>query len=460
MVPFFYLKSHLLFYLCDLIYCKMFRLLFAFSISILIFSCKSENKDYAKTANNPEIYHQSFKALTDVIVHDIFSPPVASRIYTYASVAGYEGGRRLQSEYPSLAGKISHLSTIPEPEANQEYCWEMVSTLSMLKVGKHLIFSEDSIQKQIQKVQEFYKNTGMPKAILERSSSYSDTLAKHIIAWSGKDNYKQTRSFPKYSLQKNPATWQPTPPGYMDGIEPSWNKIRPMLMDSAAQFKPLPPTPFDIANKNSTFYKEVMEVYETVKNADQEQTAIANFWDCNPYKLNVTGHVMHATKKISPGGHWINIVQVAALKSKADFAKSIKAYSHVSLALHEAFISCWDEKFRSVLVRPETVINEFIDPEWVPMLQTPPFPEYTSGHSVASSAASMILTDIFGDNFAFDDNTEVEFGLPVRSFKSFYQAADEASMSRLYGGIHYRPAIENGVVQGKAIGKFVLEKLK
>jgi PAP2 superfamily len=203
-----------------------------------------------------------------------------------------------------------------------------------------------------------------------------------------------------------------------------------------------------------------METYLAVKNADKEQTDIANFWDCNPYKLNVTGHVMHATKKITPGGHWINIIGVAGKKSNAGFLQAVHSYAMVSIGLFDAFISCWDEKYRSVLVRPETVINENIDAEWAPMLQTPPFPEYTSGHSVASSAASVILTSIFGDDFAFDDDTEVEFGLPVRSFKSFYQAADEASISRLYGGIHYRPAIENGVKQGKAIGELVVNQIK
>jgi len=131
-----------------------------------------------------------------------------------------------------------------------------------------------------------------------------------------------------------------------------------------------------------------------------------------------------------------------------------------SIALFDAFISCWDEKYRSNLIRPETIINEHIDPAWVPLLQTPPFPEYTSGHSVISSASAVALTDLFGDQFAFVDSTEVEYGLPARSFGSFYEAADEAAISRLYGGIHYRPAIDNGVKQGKRFGAYLLVKVK
>ncbi|HDZ15523.1 MAG TPA: phosphatase PAP2 family protein, partial [Pricia sp.] len=128
--------------------------------------------------------------------------------------------------------------------------------------------------------------------------------------------------------------------------------------------------------------------------------------------------------------------------------------------LADAYISCWDEKYRSVVIRPETYINQHIDPDWLPVLQTPPFPEYTSGHSVISSAAAMLLTELFGNKFTFDDSTETEFGLPVRHFDSFREAAEEAAISRFYGGIHYMPAIVNGQDEGFAIGEFFAARLK
>lgn len=438
----------------------MLRSFCIFVSLLLLISCKKEYRiDEAKIAD-PSIFHQSVKALSDVILHDIFSPPVASRIYAYACVGAYESARSMDSTYRSFSGQIEHLPKLPEPIPGQKYCFPMVSTITFLTIGKNLIFSEDTLQKQIDVVLAYYKSCGIPDEVFERSVSFANEMANAIMSWSNNDNYKQSRSFPKYSLQKDVATWKPTPPAYMDAIEPSWNKIRPFVMDSASQFKPLPPTPFDIENKNSPFYKEVMETYMAVKNASEEEKEIANFWDCNPYKLNVTGHIMHATKKITPGGHWIGIIGLACRKNKVDFLTSVQSYALVSLGLADAFISCWDEKYRSVLVRPETVINEYIDANWVPLLQTPPFPEYTSGHSVASSASAIILTSIFGDNFAYQDSTEVEFGLPVRSFSSFQQAADEASISRLYGGIHYKPAIVNGVKQGKMIGQLVLDKIK
>jgi hypothetical protein len=129
------------------------------------------------------------------------------------------------------------------------------------------------------------------------------------------------------------------------------------------------------------------------------------------------------------------------------------------MAIADAFISCWDEKYRSNLIRPETLINEHIDENWKPVLQTPPFPEYTSGHSVVSGAASTILTDVFGENFTFKDDTELPYGLPIRTFSSFREAADEAAISRMYGGIHYRAAVEIGVKQGRDLGSFVVDNL-
>ena len=215
-----------------------------------------------------------------------------------------------------------------------------------------------------------------------------------------------------------------------------------------------------IRDRNSPFYQEVLEVYKALEAEKEQRVAIAEFWDCNPYVSHHQGHVMFATKKITPGGHWINIAALAAKTSNADFMKTLETYTLTSVALADAFISCWDEKYRSNLIRPETVINEHIDEEWAPLLQTPPFPEYTSGHSVISRAAAVALTSIYGDNFSFRDNTEEEYGLPVRSFTSFYEAADEAAISRLYGGIHYPPACFNGVAQGEKVGNFVVSSLK
>ncbi|MEJ7645454.1 MAG: vanadium-dependent haloperoxidase [Chryseolinea sp.] len=426
---------------------------------LLLTACSTEQGDWKTKAHNPEFLHRSVKAITNIIVHDILSPPVASRIYTYISVAGYEAARQHDKKFVSLAGQMNELEAFPQPTANAEYCFTLASVQATLKVGRALIFSEDKLDAFYKKVMDELKDTGIPDDVFERSLDYGTQIADHVIAWSGKDNYKQSRSFAKYSILDDPATWKPTPPAYMDAVEPHWNKIRPFAIDSAAQFRPKPGTPFSLA-KDSQFYKDAQEVYDMGTSLTEEQREIASFWDCNPFVLNVKGHVMFATKKISPGGHWMNITHVACAAKKADIAQSAEAYVRVAISLVDGFISCWDEKYRSRLIRPETYINQHVDENWVPLLQTPPFPEYTSGHSVISGAASVALTKIFGDNFAYVDSTEIEFGLTVRNFKSFNHAADEAAISRFYGGIHYRPACENGLLQGRSVGEFIATKLK
>jgi hypothetical protein len=427
-------------------------------LCLLLASCSS-NDEWRAKVQNADYLHRSVKQVTDVIVHDIFSPPVASRIYTYVSVAAYEAARHQDSSSVSFAGQLHGLQPVPQPERGKEYCYPLASVQAALKVGRALVFSEDKMDVFYNSIIHDFKEHGIPDDVYERSIAYGTQVADHIIVWSQKDNYKQSRSFPKYSISEDPATWKPTPPAYMDAVEPHWNKIRTFALDSAGQFKPAAPTKFS-TEKESPFYKEAFEVYSAGVKMTDEQRQIASFWDCNPFVMNVKGHVMFATKKISPGGHWMNITYVACKKTNADIVKSSEAYARVAIGLVDGFISCWDEKYRSRLIRPETYINQYIDENWTPLLQTPPFPEYTSGHSVVSGASAVTLTKLFGDNFAFTDSTEMEFGLSVRSFKSFIHASEEAAVSRLYGGIHYRPAIDNGMIEGRAVGNFINERIR
>ncbi|MEP6738135.1 MAG: vanadium-dependent haloperoxidase [Chryseolinea sp.] len=426
-------------------------------ICLLLGSCSTDHGDWKIKAKDPKFLHRSVKLITDIIVHDIFSPPVASRIYVYSSVAGYEAAIQQDSRFVTLAGQLKGLEALPQPEPNQEYCYNLAAVEAMLKVGRGLIFSEDKLDTFYKKVMQEFKDTGIPDDVFERSISYGTQVAEHIMAWSSKDNYKQSRSFPKYSIIDDPSTWKPTPPAYMDAVEPHWNKIRPFAIDSASQFTPLPPTKFSI-DKDSRFYAEAKEIRDMGVSLSEEQRAIASFWDCNPFVMNVKGHVMFATKKISPGGHWMNITHVACVVKNADMAQSAEAYARVSISLVDGFISCWDEKYRSKLIRPETYINQYMDENWVPLLQTPPFPEYSSGHSVISGAASVALTKIFGE-ITYKDSTEIEFGLTARSFNSFKDAAKEAAVSRMYGGIHYRQACDEGLKQGNAIGEYIVSKI-
>lgn len=168
---------------------------------------------------------------------------------------------------------------------------------------------------------------------------------------------------------------------------------------------------------------------------------------------------MIGLKKISPGAHWMGITGIACEKAKKNFSESIKILTVESVSLLDAFISCWNAKYVTNRVRPETAIRAIIDPTWKPYLQTPPFPEYTSGHSVVSASSATILTFYFGDKFSFRDDVEEKYDIPPFTFQSFRQAADEAAISRFYGGIHFMDSIENGITEGNNVGNWVIEKL-
>jgi len=407
---------------------------------------------------DPELLHAAVQQLTDVIVYDILSPPQASRAYAYASIAAYEAVRPAHPGQRTLAGQVRGLAPLPEPAAGADYNYPLAATHAFLIVGRALTFSHDRLDSTRVKLEQPLRSRMSP-AVFERSIAYGDTVAQRILAWAAKDNYLQTRGYPKYTVTADPGRWRPTPPAYMDAVEPYWNKIRPFVLDSAAQFRPQATYRFDM-QPGSQFYKEAREVYDVGRTLSDERRAIAAFWDCNPYVMHVQGHTMFATKKITPGGHWMGIVAIAARLAHADFMRSAEAYARTAIALNEAFIAVWDEKYRSNVIRPETVINAYIDERWEPLLQTPPFPEYTSGHSGISTAASIVLTDEFGDTFGFTDDVEKAYGLPARSFTSFKQAAAEAAISRLYGGIHYRHAIEQGQVQGRSVGDLVVQRIQ
>ncbi len=414
--------------------------------------------EYNAKAANPERYNQCIDKLTQVVIHDIFSPPVASRIYVYTNLAGYEALVPSDANYESLAGKLKSFEPGPKPEAGKAYCFPLASAHAFLTVSRALTFSVDFFDEFEKEFYANFKKDGVPDDVYERSMAYGESVAKHVLDYAAKDHYKQTRGF-KHTVTNEEGTWVPTPPAYMDAAEPQWNKIRCYVMDTCNQFMPPRPLSFSLT-KTSPYHKEVMEVYEVGNKLTTEQKAIAYFWDDNAFVMNVAGHVSYASKKMTPGGHWLAIAETVTRQEKLKLLPCVEAYTLTSLALADGFIACWDEKYRSKTVRPETVINKTIDPKWAPFLQTPPFPEYPSGHSTITAAAATVLTQLLGDNIAFTDSTEFKYGHGVQSFKSFKDAAQQASISRLYGGIHYRTALDNGAAMGKKVGEWVLVKAR
>lgn len=430
-----------------------------FLLAGTLLACKKTSpEEYGKVTNNPDLYHATLEKLTDVMIHDIFSPPVASRIYGYASLAGYEAMRFQDPAAVSMAGKFKDFSGIPTPDAKEEYCFPLAGIKAVMTVARSLTFTVDKYDDFEKETYQKFKDAGVPSDVIERSMAFGEAVGKHIMAYSKGDNYAQTRGL-RYTIKNEPGKWVPTPPQYGDAMEPYWMTIKPMLLDSANQFAP-PPPPLFSNDKNSLFWKEVMEVYTINNNLTEEQKTQAWFWDDNAFVMNVQGHVMFANKKMTPGGHWLAITRTVCKLKKADILTTAKAYLGVSTALHEAFICSWYEKYHSEKIRPETIINAEHDAKWIPFLQTPPFPEYTSGHSTISAASAEVLTDMFGDNITFTDSTEHKYGHGVRTFTSLRQAALECSFSRVYGGIHYRSGCEEGQKAGARIGQFVVAEMK
>ena len=405
------------------------------------------------------LYSKTVKRLNDIVLENNFPPMVASRNYVYATIAAYECVVAGDSSYRTLYGQIRHMPPMPKPVPGRPIDCRMAALLAFTKVGNAVTFPEGSMMGYYEELLKKAGDEGMPDEVLDNSKAFADTIFAEIMKWSKKDNYLQTRSASKYTVTNVDGRWVPTPPSYSSAMEPHWMEIRTMVLDSSGECRPLPPPLYTLKDTASQYYIGLMEVKKAIDSINDNQKHMADFWDDNPFKMNVSGHVMFATKRFSPGGHWINIVGIAGQRAHIDFDKTVYAYAKTAIALFDGFISCWEEKFRSNMIRPETVINKYMDPEWKPYIQTPPFPAYISGHSVISAAAAEVMTDIFGDHFAYKDTSESEFGIPPRAFNSFRQAAWEASMSRMYGGIHYRFDLTEGNKVGRRIGQIVLKRL-
>lgn len=394
--------------------------------------------------------------MTDIMVHDVTNPPLAARFFSYACLAGYEVIAQNQPEYKSMYGLLNNYPHIQKPDSIKDYSIQLSALLAMMETAKKMQPSGNLMEQFRQNFVDSCIKTGVPEEVMEQSGRYAAYISRQILAYAREDHYNKISNYPRYTPSAQEGSWYPTPPAYLAPVEPFFNTVRPFTLDSCTQFKPEPPVPFS-ADKSGRFYKLMLLNYQHVLTNQQKE--IAAFWDCNPFAVQDNGHLLVGIKKISPGAHWMGITGIACSKAGKNFSESLQIFTGVSIGLMDGFICCWDEKYRSNRIRPETAIRKYIDPAWEPFLQTPPFPEYLSGHSTISGAASVILTHYFGEAFSYTDTVELRFGLPERRFTSFRQAAEEAAISRFYGGIHFMDAIDNGMSQGQDVGNWVLKTI-
>lgn len=392
--------------------------------------------------------------MTDVMVHDVTNPPLAARFFAYTSLAGYEVLAQNDSTCRSFHGVLNGYPAFEKPGDPGPHSVQLSALLAMLETARKLQPSGKLLEPVQARLLDSCRRAGFSEQILDNSARYAQRISKQILAYAKADRYNRISNYPRYAPLGTQGTWYPTPPGFFAPVEPYFNTVRAFTLDTCSQFKPAPPTPFSSA-KGTPFYGLMQAVYAEGLPAPHRE--IAAFWDCNPFALQDNGHLLVGMKKISPGAHWMGITGVACEQAKVSFAKALKIHAVVAVGLTDGFISCWDEKYRSNRIRPETAIRQHLDPAWKPFLQTPPFPEYLSGHSTISAAAATILTHYLGENFKYTDTVEERFGLRSRRYGSFQQAATEAGISRFYGGIHFMDAIDRGREQGLNVGAWVIE---
>lgn len=435
----------------------MRRLLLSFAVLLsLFYAACSEHDNF--NPDNVGILHENEDKLTETIIYDIFSPPVAARIYAYTALAQYEAVRYMRPGTISFAARLNGFKPMPEPDTTKQYNYILAGTKAFCTVAYQVkIFADTVLRRYEDSLYPLYK-AALPEDVYQRSLAFGEAIGNAILDRAKTDMYKETRGMPKYLGSKDDGKWQPTAPDYLDATEPYWYKIKPFALDSCSQFRPMPPLVYS-KDTTSPFYQMVKEVYTVGKNLTDSQKIIARYWDDNPFVMQHEGHLMFADKKITPGGHWMGITSVACRQAQADAVTTAQAYALTALALSDAFICSWDCKFAYSYVRPITLINQWIEKGWDAYLQTPSFPEYIAGHATISGAASAVLDYTFGDHLAFHDNSDSDYIGMTRDFRSFDEAAAEAGLSRLYGGIHYKRSIDTGLAKGKLVGQYLLKKL-
>jgi hypothetical protein len=428
------------------------RYTFLFALVILVFGCQ---EDPLKVAATTESY--SGTLATDWINLQLiyakespgFTPPVVSRAFGYCGLAFYESVVHGSATGNSLVGQLTGLDYLPLPEAGKEYHWVLSGNAAAAQITRKMFENAPApLLPRIDSLEQAYVTAyrDVSLDVVRRSIAYGRTLGDSIYSYSRTDGGHKgfNRNFPaSYVPPTGPGLWQPT--NSQLALQPTWGNNRTFIKDlktrvTTAGF------PAYSTDPASAFYAEANEVYLTGGAPTAEQQEIAYYWADEGF---VT---------FTPPGHSLCIFAQLAKQEKLNLAQAAEGYVKMGIAVSDAFVYCWKVKYTHNLLRPSQYIQPEIDALWTPLIPNPPFPEYTSGHSTQSGSAAEVLTGIFGDNFAFTDQTHslLSLGLAPRSFTSFYQMAEESGISRIYAGIHYNSANVQGRLSGYAIGEEVL----
>lgn len=428
------------------------RMLAALAIGVLAW-CATVPALAADRPTPQKILRDWYLLMNELVRHTpTYSPPVAARSFGYLGVTAFEAAAGGAPGMVSLAGQLNGLDAVPAREAGAAYDETVVIGAAMSEAIVYYFGNTGPTGlraiKAAQKKWRALAVDGVPADVVARSEAFGKAVAASIHQWSLDDGGAviTNMGFPEeQDLPKGDDKWVPTSAIRQQQLPllPGWGDKRTFAIPSGATCATPGNPPYSI-EPDSQFYREASEVYESGRNATPEQIAVARFWADDPM-LSMT-----------PPGHWVSIALQVAERADLPLDRTVDLLARMGVAMADAFVACWHEKFVYNLVRPVTYIRKVIDPKWEPILTTPPFPEYPSGHSTVSGAMDAVLTAFFGDGYAFDDATGLPDGRQPRRYGSFREAAEEAGISRLYGGIHFRSAIEDGLDQGRCVGRYAV----
>ena len=395
----------------------------------------------------------------DLVLEENLSPPAAARTYAHTAIAMYEAAVRGMPGHRSLGGQLRDL-TAPAPQPLAALIdWPAAAVASAAAVLRQVLpFAAVGTRTLLDTAEAAAlgrrRAAGVPQRALDASVAHGRSVAGHLAGWIASDGHAGTVGRPYTAPTSEPWHWVSTPPNFRPAIEPHWAEVRPMVLTSADEVEPEPPLPFS-TEPGSDFHEQAMVVHRQSVANTAEHRAIARFWTDNPGSFSPPP----GTPTGLPSGHWMLIASQALALRGARLDVALDTLAVTGIALHEAFLNCWTWKYRYDLLRPVTYVNRYIDAGWSSLVNSPQFPEHTSGHSVASPAAAAVLTDRLG-TFSFTDHSHDVRGHAPRTFASFHDAAREAAQSRLYGGIHFPHAIEAGLAQGEQVGALVLQRVR
>lgn len=373
--------------------------------------------------------------LTEVLQLESTASAMTSRYYAYALLAGYETTARYQPKVSSLRGMVNGMPAMLSFTPADSVFHPFASLYAILETGKQLLPNGSLLLERQTMLEQTFRQHGLPDRTATLSKTAAQDIARAVLEYAQTDGFQRIADLTRGRTGINPVL----SPDLAQSMDPSGNALRPFLLESTQPFALPDPMPFD-TSASSAFMAQVREVYNTGKNATADQRAIAEFWDGN------------GLGKTSLPGHWMAICGSVCNQQKMAFNQALHIHTAVALGMADAYSVYWEENLRNKRPRPQTMVNRLLDATWRPHLQGGAPLEYASDHSIVSAAAAEVLTRLVGEKVAFADESSV----PLRRYTSFRQAAEEAAMSRLYGGLQLRDALEAGLASGKRVGNAVV----